>query len=113
MAYKVGRSTVTGTGSKTIVTALTGAPTYCRLTIAEDTNLSLGMCDGTAQDYISTGPSEVSGNNKIAYLVDTGGTVVFEATWTSFGTSGASGTVVINVVTNSTGARPVILEAGN
>lgn len=112
MAEKNGRTTISGTGSKTIATALTGAPTWCELSTASGTNVSLGWCDGSAQDYLSTGPTEVSGNTKIASLQDSSGTIVFEATWTSFGTSGSNGTVVLNVTTNPS-TRPCILKVGN
>lgn len=113
MATKVGLSSATGTGTKTLLTGLSGAPSWCRLTIVNDLNSSIGASDGTRQDVVWTAPTSGSSNTKITHLEDSSGNVVFEAAWSSFGTSGANGTVSLNVTTNTAGVTVFLLEVGN
>lgn len=101
MGYVTGKGTFLGTGSQTQITNLVGAPTACRITIADtaSSNMSVGTCDGTRQNFVSTNTTPT--NTKIMFLKNGAGATLQDVAWTSFGTSGASGTVTFNVTTNS------------
>lgn len=111
MAYSTGRASFVGTGSKTVNTNLAGTPTWCRLTLVDlaSSNISVGTCDGTHQNYQSTNAG--SSSSKILTLKNGAGTVIADATWTSFGMSGGLGTVTINVTTDA--GTSFTLEVGN
>lgn len=120
MGYSTGRlGPFGGTGAQTITTNLSGTPTWCRLTVggknSGDTvnHFSVGTCDGTRQNVQFTSPTSSGTNNTDVILVkDATGTILLEASWTSFGTSSGSGTVTFNVATNNTSYLPT-LEVGN
>lgn len=102
MGYSAGKATfAAGTGSKTIVTGLTGAPTGCRITCSDTSsaNLSVGTSDGTNQACVAgNSPAD---NTLIMQVKSSGGTALQNASWTSFGASGGAGTVTFNVTPNA------------
>lgn len=128
MGYSSGRAAgFGGTGTKTLVTNLTGAPTWCRVTVGGkaaggDTqgHFSVGTCDGTRQNTQSTysdttGSASFSSNAKlVSHYERVAGTIteVINAAFSSFGTSGGSGTVVFTVTTDSAN-YDFTLEVGN
>lgn len=111
MGYSTGKGTFLGTGSQTLSTNLTGTPTWCRITSADpaSSNISVGTCDGTHQNFESTNVAPT--NTKIMSLKNGAGTVVQDVTWSSFGMSGGLGTVTFSVTTN--GSLSFTLEVGN
>lgn len=112
MAYSSGEVTfAAGTGSKTVITGLTSAPTACRVTVADSgsSNICVGTSDGTHQNYQSTNTG--SSNTKIMFLKDGSGATLQDATWSSFGFNGTNGTVTFNVTTN--GSKTFTLEVWN
>lgn len=119
--YWTGRFTFAGTGSQTI-TVGTFQPTGAKVTIggknAGDafTHMSIGQTDGTRQNVQytygdTTGSSSGTSNTKIiSHYERVSGVIteVFSAAFTSFGTSGANGTVTFSVTTNDTAYEPTI-----
>lgn len=115
MAKTTGRFSFSSTGSQTIVTGLTGAPTfatvYCGGKSGDTTNHgSTGTMDGTRQNVQYWSPTVTgTSNTDVIWMKDASGTTLLKASWTSFGTSGGSGTVTFNVSTLDTGFQPTLV----
>lgn len=115
MGYWTGRVGPLSTGSNTLTTGLTGAPTGCRITIGGKSSGDtvnhgcVGTSDGTRQNVQHWSPT-VSGtsNTQIIFLKDGTGTTQLDGAWTAFGTSGSAGTVSITVATNTAGFLPTL-----
>lgn len=115
MGYWTGRIGPLSANSNTITTGLSGTPTRARFVVGgknsgdTDNHGSYGTTDGTRQNVQYWSPSSSGTNNSNVILIkDSTGTVLLEAQWSSFGMSGGSGTVTINVSTNNTSFLPTL-----
>lgn len=127
MGYAVGNASFGTTGNKTVVTALSGDPTWVRATMGARANttetgeiFSYGVFDGSVVRSRALAPGVAkawSYTSESSYLIvgyNVAGTKVFSATMqaTPFGNTGGVGEIYINVdVANS--SYPVTFEVGN
>lgn len=108
MAQTTNTTAISGTGSKSILISLSGTPTWVRMVLAYGNNIAIGSWDGTRKSGAYTGTGGTVTNAKFLNLLDSSGTVIFEATISSV----SSGTVTLSVTTNT--VNPSIqIEAGN
>ena len=128
MGYSVGNASFGTTGNKTVITGLSGTPTWARCTMGARANttetgaiFSYGVYDGVVSPkckVIAPGVAKAwpytAESNYVIVGYSAAGAKVFSATMqaTPFGNTGGTGEVYINVdVANS--SYPVTFEVGN